>query len=210
MSKSGAAGRPDAFAILSTKPLSVAETIRRSRIERGLDPEPPPRRKQRNPRPSRARPAAVPAPPDSEAVPSPTPPDSERHPSGFRNAPTPPDSEGVTELRAVRAGFTRISNEIFDRIMPSLEKPGEQVVLWRLIRLSIGFGDSLRCTVSLGKLAERTNVRPTALREHLRVLEARGLVRRLGESKRGIEFELSLPRAGDALRNPEGSEIRSQ
>lgn len=98
-----------------------------------------------------------------------------------------------------RTPHTRVPNEIFDRVMPTLE-PAQQVILWRLYRLSAGF-DSLRCRVSLPKLSAMINVKPTQLRIHLKILEERGLIRRLSvdlanknQGERGIEFEVRLPR----------------
>jgi DNA-binding Lrp family transcriptional regulator len=94
---------------------------------------------------------------------------------------------------------TRIPNEIFETIMPTL-KPGAQVVLWRLYRLSAGFS-SHTCHVSIGKLAEKTHISETQVREFLRYLEDRGWIRRLAvdlsnknQRERGVTFEVRLPR----------------
>jgi DNA-binding Lrp family transcriptional regulator len=87
--------------------------------------------------------------------------------------------------------------------MPTL-KPGAQVVLWRLYRLSAGFNSST-CHVSIGKLSEKTQISETQVREFLKYLEDRGWIRRLSvdlsnknQRERGITFEVKLPRLAPA------------
>jgi DNA-binding Lrp family transcriptional regulator len=87
--------------------------------------------------------------------------------------------------------------------MPTL-KPGAQVVLWRLYRLAAGFNNQT-CHVSIGKLAEKTHISETQVREFLRYLEDRGWIRRLSvdlsnknQRERGITFEVRLPRLAPA------------
>jgi DNA-binding Lrp family transcriptional regulator len=93
----------------------------------------------------------------------------------------------------------RTPHEITDGILPTL-KPGCQVVLMRLYRLSAGFGSNT-CHVSIGKLASACNISETQIRIFLRDLEQRKLIKRLSvdlankiQSERGITFEIFLPR----------------
>jgi hypothetical protein len=95
----------------------------------------------------------------------------------------------------------RTPHEITDGILPTL-KPGCQVVLMRLYRLSAGFGSNT-CHVSIGKLASACNISETQIRIFLRDLEQRKLIKRLSvdlankvQSERGITFEVLLPRLG--------------
>ncbi|HEY9404221.1 MAG TPA: hypothetical protein VIQ24_16310 [Pyrinomonadaceae bacterium] len=93
----------------------------------------------------------------------------------------------------------RTPHEITDVILPTL-KPGCQVVLMRLYRLSAGFGSNT-CHVSLPKLAITCNISETQIRIFLKELEQRKLIKRLSvdlankiQSQRGITFEVLLPR----------------
>lgn len=99
------------------------------------------------------------------------------------------------------APHLRTPHEITDGILPTL-KPGCQVVLMRLYRLSAGFGSNT-CHVSIGKLASACNISETQIRIFLRDLEQRRLIKRLSvdlankvQSERGITFEVFLPRLG--------------
>jgi hypothetical protein len=123
----------------------------------------------------------------------------------LRNEPAkesvaPTKIKGVTLLPA-DAPHLRTPHEITDRILPTL-KPGCQVVLMRLYRLSAGFGSDT-CHVSLPKLASACNISETQIRVFLRDLEQRKLIKRLSvdlsnkiQSERGITFEVLLPRLG--------------
>ena len=110
----------------------------------------------------------------------------------------PAKTKGAT-LLPVDAPHLRTPHEITDRILPTL-KPGCQVVLMRLYRLSAGFGSNT-CHVSLPKLASACNISETQIRIFLRDLEQRKLIKRLSvdlankiQSERGITFEILLPR----------------
>jgi len=111
----------------------------------------------------------------------------------------PPTKTKGADLLPVDAPHLRTPHEITDRILPTL-KPGCQVVLMRLYRLSAGFGSST-CHVSLPKLASSCNISETQIRIFLRDLEQRKLIKRLSidlankiQSERGITFEVLLPR----------------
>jgi hypothetical protein len=111
----------------------------------------------------------------------------------------PPTKTKGADVLPVDAPHLRTPHEITDRILPTL-KPGCQVVLMRLYRLSAGFGSST-CHVSLPKLASSCNISETQIRIFLRDLEQRKLIKRLSidlankiQSERGITFEVFLPR----------------
>jgi hypothetical protein len=120
-----------------------------------------------------------------------------------RNAPAvdsaPPAKTTGATLLPLDAPHLRTPHEITDRILPTL-KPGCQVVLMRLYRLSAGFGSNT-CHVSLPKLVSACNISETQIRIFLRDLEQRKLIKRLSvdlankiQSERGITFEILLPR----------------
>jgi hypothetical protein len=111
----------------------------------------------------------------------------------------PPAKSRGSNLLPIDAPHLRTPHEITDKILPTL-KPGCQVVLMRLYRLSAGFGSDT-CHVSLPKLASSCNISETQIRIFLRDLEGRKLIRRLSvdlankvQSERGITFEVLLPR----------------
>lgn len=118
-------------------------------------------------------------------------------------------SEGVTILPA-NAPHLRFPYEVLDKVLPTL-KPGPRAVCERLYRLSAGF-DTDECVVSIGKLASSCNIGETQIRQYLRELETKRLIRRLGDDianrnleARGIKFKVLLPRMPPA-RNRTGSE----
>jgi hypothetical protein len=123
---------------------------------------------------------------------------------GAAKSVAPAESTAPAEFALVaETPHTRVPNEIFETIMPTL-KPGAQVVLWRLYRLSAGFS-SHTCHVSIGKLAEKTHISETQVREFLRYLEDRGWIKRVSvdlsnknQRERGITFEVRLPRLAHA------------
>lgn len=117
---------------------------------------------------------------------------------GAAKSEPPAKSAGGVFLSA-DAPHLRTPHEITDRILPTL-KPGCQVVLMRLYRLSAGFGSNT-CHVSLPKLASACNISTTQIRIFLRDLEQRKLIKRLSvdlankvQSERGVTFEVLLPR----------------
>jgi hypothetical protein len=99
------------------------------------------------------------------------------------------------DLTPVRRGFLRVPHHLADEILPTL-KPAEQIVLFRLFRLSHGFG-KLTCTVSLNALARAVSLSESATRVAVRGVEARGYIRVLGTDNthpnrrlRGLNFEV--------------------
>ena len=75
------------------------------------------------------------------------------------------------------AGYTRVSNDLLDRILPTLDTY-DQVVLIRLYRLSRGFNSDI-CRVSVPTLAKACNVSERQIRKSIGKLEARELIRRI-------------------------------
>ena len=145
---------------------------------------------------------------------------SKRTGQPVRNEPAkesaaPPKSKGAV-LLPQEAAHLRTPHEITDKLLPTL-KPGCQVVLMRLYRLSAGFGSDT-CHVSLPKLSSACNISETQIRIFLRDLEQRKLIRRLSvdlsnkiQSERGITFQILLPRLGASksaagAKNTEGTD----
>jgi DNA-binding Lrp family transcriptional regulator len=75
------------------------------------------------------------------------------------------------------AGYTRVSNDLLDRILPTLDTY-DQVVLIRLYRLSRGF-NSDTCRVSVPTLAKACNVSERQVRKSISKLENRDLIQRI-------------------------------
>jgi DNA-binding GntR family transcriptional regulator len=67
-------------------------------------------------------------------------------------------------------------NWIQDELMPTLEII-EQIVLNRLIRLSLGFNRQITDSVGLTKLAEKCNITQTSLKKAIKSLENRGIIK---------------------------------
>ena len=78
---------------------------------------------------------------------------------------------------AVVAGYTRVSNDLLDRIIPTLDTY-DQAVLIRLYRLSRGF-NSDTCRVSVPTLAKACNVSERQVRKSVGKLEARDIIQRV-------------------------------
>ena len=79
--------------------------------------------------------------------------------------------------QAAVAGYTRVSNDLLDRILPTLDTY-DQTVLVRLYRLSRGF-NSDTCRVSVPTLAKACNVSERQVRKSVSKLEARELIERV-------------------------------
>jgi hypothetical protein len=79
--------------------------------------------------------------------------------------------------RATVAGFTRVSNDLLDRVLPTLDTY-DQVVLVRLYRLSRGFSSDT-CRVSVPTLAKACNISERQARKSISKLEDRELVQRI-------------------------------
>jgi hypothetical protein len=104
---------------------------------------------------------------------------------------------------AAVAGYTRVPNDLLDRILPTLD-PYDQTVLVRLYRLSRGFGSDT-CRVSIPVLAKACNVSERQVRISVGRLEVRELVRRVEQdfgnrdrSLRGTTFLILIPDATPA------------
>lgn len=79
--------------------------------------------------------------------------------------------------QATVAGYTRVSNDLLDRIIPTLDTY-DQSVLMRLYRLSRGFSSDT-CRVSVPTLAKACNVSERQVRKSVGKLEARELIQRV-------------------------------
>lgn len=79
--------------------------------------------------------------------------------------------------QAAVAGYTRVSNDLLDRIIPTLDTY-DQSVLMRLYRLSRGFSSDT-CRVSVPTLAKACNVSERQVRKSVGKLEARELIQRV-------------------------------
>lgn len=79
--------------------------------------------------------------------------------------------------QAAVAGYTRVSNDLLDRILPTLDTY-DQAVLIRLYRLSRGF-NSDTCRVSVPTLAKACNISERQVRKSVSKLEARELIQRV-------------------------------
>jgi len=79
--------------------------------------------------------------------------------------------------QAAVAGYTRVSNDLLDRILPTLDTY-DQAVLIRLYRLSRGFSSDT-CRVSVPTLAKACNVSERQVRKSVGKLEARELIERI-------------------------------
>lgn len=98
---------------------------------------------------------------------------------------------------------TRIPNEIFEDILPTL-RTSEQSILLRLYRLTWGFQKDT-CHVSMGKLGKACNLSARQVTTCVQVLEKRRLIRRVhvdldnkNRHDRGVTFQMLLPQAARA------------
>lgn len=155
------------------------------------------------------RPASIP--PVHHAPPAHHAPDAQNAPDAPK-APTPPHDAPVARHAppaslAPVAGFTRVPNDMLDRILPTLDIYGQSLLL-RLYRLSRGF-NSDTCNVSVGKLATACNFSTRKVQMGLAALEMRGLIQRLTEDHknrdfnlRGITFRILISDPSPARRTP--------
>ncbi|MBA2732984.1 MAG: replication protein, partial [Acidobacteria bacterium] len=102
---------------------------------------------------------------------------------------------------------TRIPNEIFEDILPTL-RTSEQSILLRLYRLTWGFQKDT-CHVSMGKLGKACNLSARQVTTCVQVLEKRRLIRRVlvdldnkNQHARGVTFQMLLPQAARAKTAP--------
>ena len=128
----------------------------------------------------------------------------------------PPEISPVQPLQTSAAEFitapaifsrpeqhTRIPNEIFEDILPTL-RTSEQSILLRLYRLTWGFQKDT-CHVSMGKLGKACNLSTRQVTTCIQVLEKRRLIRRVhvdldnkNQHERGVTFQMLLPQAARA------------
>jgi DNA-binding Lrp family transcriptional regulator len=102
---------------------------------------------------------------------------------------------------------TRIPNEVFEDILPTL-RTSEQSILLRLYRLTWGFQKD-SCHVSMGKLAKACNLSARQVTTCIQVLEKRRLIKRVhvdldnkNQHERGVTFRMLLPQAARAKSSP--------
>jgi hypothetical protein len=102
---------------------------------------------------------------------------------------------------------TRIPNEIFEDILPTL-RTSEQSILLRLYRLTWGFQKD-SCHVSMGKLGKSCNLSARQVTTCVQVLEKRRLIKRVNvdldnknQHERGVTFQMLLPQAARAKSSP--------
>jgi hypothetical protein len=95
---------------------------------------------------------------------------------------------------------TRIPNEIFEDILPTL-RTSEQSILLRLYRLTWGFQKDT-CHVSMSKLGKACNLSTRQVTTCVQILEKRHLIRRVhvdldnkNKHERGVVFQMLLPPA---------------
>lgn len=103
------------------------------------------------------------------------------------------------------AGFTRVPNELLDRIVPTLDTY-DQSVLIRLYRLARGF-NSDTCRVSVPTLAKACNISERQTRKSIVRLEGRELIQRIEQdfgnrniALRGTTFKILISEASTARR----------
>jgi hypothetical protein len=136
------------------------------------------------------RPASIP--PVQHAPPAQPAPDVQNAPDAPKALPPPHDAPDAQHappaLPAPVAGFTRVPNDMLDRILPTLDTYGQSLLL-RLYRLSRGF-NSDTCNVSVGKLASACNFSTRKVQMGLAALELRGLIQRLTEDHKNRDFNL--------------------
>jgi hypothetical protein len=102
---------------------------------------------------------------------------------------------------------TRIPNELFEGILPTL-RTSEQSILLRLYRLTWGFQKD-SCHVSMGKLGKACNLSARQVTTCIQVLEKRRLIKRVhvdlnnkNQQERGVTFKMLLPQAARAKSSP--------
>src|SRR5713226_2090422 len=79
-------------------------------------------------------------------------------------------------------GFYTVPNLLDDEITPTLTL-AEQSVLRRLFRLSYGFNRPTTGPVSIRKISEKCNLSASGVKLALKSLEAKKLIRAIGEGK---------------------------
>lgn len=106
----------------------------------------------------------------------------------------------VAPLRQTPAGFTMVTHEVSDAVVPTLDVYS-QSVLQRLLRLTWGRQEDT-CTVGLPRLAQSCNISVSQARRAARLLAQRGFVEIVGhdlssrnQELRGTTYRVLLRRA---------------
>ncbi len=121
----------------------------------------------------------------SETIPRPTIVRNTQAKSSKRPVTITPDTIVPNTIVDSSKGFFQYLNDLSDRVIPGLKlKPFEQAVLNRLYRLSRGW-KSEECTVGLGALAKHCVMSRTSVQKSIVMLVEKGLIRDLGEDKKG-------------------------
>jgi hypothetical protein len=167
--------------------------------------------------PEISTPAAESSPPEKSLPHAESSPPANISPAEINAAPEIPPAEplktSAAEIAAAPVIFsrpehhTRIPNEIFEDILPTL-RTSEQSILLRLYRLTWGFQKDT-CHVSMGKLGKACNLSSRQVTTCIQVLEKRRLIRRLhvdldnkNQHERGVTFQMLLPQAARAKTTP--------
>jgi hypothetical protein len=114
----------------------------------------------------------------------------------------------------VVAGYIGVTNDLLDRILPTLD-PYEQVVLLRLYRLTHGFNQEV-AKVGHKKLISACNVKKRKLSDAIQMLERRGFIERVGMEQgganredRGTHYRMLIPGPTSARRATNASHATS-
>lgn len=106
----------------------------------------------------------------------------------------------VAQYAIVENEYTSVPNDVWDEVMPTLNVY-DQVVLWRLYRLSRGH-HAETCMVGLEKLAKYCNIGKRQVSTSVERLEKTGLIERRGadfgnknKAARGTIYKINLPAA---------------
>jgi len=128
---------------------------------------------------------------------------AQKEPEPLHRAAAAPRTTPVQQTAA--AGFTRVPNELLDRIVPTLDTY-DQSVLIRLYRLARGF-NSDTCRVSVPTLAKACNISERQTRKSIVKLEGRELIQRIEQdfgnknmALRGTTFRILISEATAARR----------
>ncbi len=127
------------------------------------------------------------------------PPTQQRPPT--QSAATPLPKTGATQqippIQQRGGGYTRITHDVADRIIPTLDVYS-QTVLQRLLRLSWGY-QSETCQVGLPALSRACNISQSQARRATRTLIERGLLEVIGndfdnrvQTERGTKYRILL------------------
>lgn len=109
---------------------------------------------------------------------------------------TPPVSQ-TAPVSQKPAGYTRLTHDVADRLLPTLDTYSQSVLV-RLLRLTWGFQSDV-CRVGLKSLANHCNISESQTRRAVRTLIARDIIAELGtdfsnsnQSARGTEYRILL------------------